>query len=129
MDLHSHAFDGPRATFTEALRRHDAGAASFVYAEDAQLLPPSSGAVVGRDQIRAFWEAGLNSGIADVDYQPSDLRAGSDVACEIGRYTLSFDTAEGKPLIEHGHYIHVHERQPDGSWLRTIDMFTPGGDE
>ena len=129
MDACSLAFDAPRTTFIEALRRHDASAACAVYADDARLLPPASGAVIGRDQICAFWQAGLNSGIADVDYEPSDLRAGDAVACEIGRYTLRFDTVDGSPLIERGHYIHVHERQPDGRWLLTVDMFTPGEEE
>ena len=122
-------FDGTRALFVDALRRRDAGAACGVYADNARLLPPASSAIVGREQIRAFWEAGLSSGIADVEYEPSELRGGDPLACEVGRYTLRFDTVDGTLLVERGHYMHVHERQPDGTWLRTLDMFTPGGDD
>ena len=129
MDARFVLLDGTRSAFVDALRRHDAGAASGVYTDDARLLPPQSGAVVGRDQIRAFWEAGLNSGMADVEYQPSEIRGGDPVCCEVGRYMLRFDSADGSPLVERGHYVHVHERQPDGTWLRTVDMFMPGGDE
>jgi ketosteroid isomerase-like protein len=129
MDRRSVVIDRPRTVFVDALRRHDAGAACAVYAANARLLPPAAGAVVGREQIRAFWEAGLSSGISDVEYQPSELRGEGDVMCEVGRYTLRFDTVDGGPLEERGHYVHVHERQPDGSWLRTVDMFTPGGGE
>ena len=129
MDARSVALDGTRSLFADAMRRHDSHAACGVYSENARLLPPASSAVVGRDQICAFWEAGLNSGISDVEYQPSEIRGDDPLAYEVGRYVLRFESTDGKPLVERGHYIHVHERQPDGSWLRTVDMFTPGGEE
>ena len=129
MDPQLAVLDGSRTAFVEALRRHDANAACAVYADRARLLPPASGAVIGREQIRAFWQAGLNSGIADVNFEPSEFHVGEALTCEVGRYTLRFDVAGAKPLVERGHYIHVHECQPDGTWLRTVEMFTPGGDE
>jgi uncharacterized protein (TIGR02246 family) len=117
----------PSAVFVAALRRRDAAAASAVYADNARLLPPASQAVVGRDQIRAFWEAGLTSGITDISFEPSDQRADGALACEAGRYMLRFDPPDGTTLVERGHYVHVHERQRDGSWLRSVEIFTPGG--
>jgi ketosteroid isomerase-like protein len=129
MDLPISLLADDRDLFVEAIRRGDAAAASDFYSADARLMPPSSVAVVGRDQIRAFWQAGLSSGMADIDYQPSDVRGDAAIACEVGRYALRFASVDGATLVERGNYIHVHERQHDGRWLCTVDAFTPGGDE
>lgn len=117
----------PSAHFVAALRRHDAAAACTVYTDNALLLPPAAQAVVGRDQIRAFWDAGLSSGMTDISFEPSDQRGDGALACEAGRYMLRFDPPDGSTVVERGHYVHVHERQHDGSWLRSVEIFTPGG--
>jgi ketosteroid isomerase-like protein len=121
--------DAPRSMFVDGLRRHDAGAACSVYASDARLLPPAARPILGREQIQAFWQAGLNAGMADVDYEPNEVRGSEVLMCELGRYTLRFNADFGRPTTEVGNYVHIHERQPDGSWLRTVDMFAPGGEE
>jgi ketosteroid isomerase-like protein len=123
------AFVDDNLLFAEAIRRRDALAACTVYADDARLLPPSAAELIGPNQIRAFWEAGLNSGITDLDFQPIEVRSDDVIACESGRYTLRLEPADGPHVIERGHYVHVHSRQPDGSWRRDVEIFTPGGAE
>lgn len=116
-----------RDAFVLAIRRRDALAACAVYAADAYLLPPAAEPVRGRDEICSFWRAGLDTGIADIALDASMVGDHDGVAFEIGRYTLRLEPTDAVPFVERGNYVHVHQRQPDGSWQRAVDMFSPGG--
>jgi uncharacterized protein (TIGR02246 family) len=114
-----------RAEFVAALRDGDAVAASAVYADDAQLLAPSAELFAGREAITAFWQAGLEAGIAGVELDKLTLEHSDRVAWEIGRYALLLEPAEGKPVVDRGKYVLVHERQEDGRWRWAVEMFNP----
>jgi uncharacterized protein (TIGR02246 family) len=114
-----------RADFVVALRGGDAAAASAVYADDAQLLAPSAEVFAGRDAIAAFWQAGLEAGIAEVELEELTLTGGESIAWEVGRYTLRLEPADEKPVVDRGKYLLVHEKQQDGSWRRAVEMFNP----
>jgi ketosteroid isomerase-like protein len=114
-----------RVDFVAALGGGDAAAASAVYADDAQLLAPSAELFAGREAIAAFWRAGLEAGIAEVELEELTLEGGETVAWEIGRYALKLEPAEGKPVVDRGMYLLVHARQEDGSWRWAVEMFNP----
>jgi len=124
--------DQARQAFSAAVARRDARAAAAAYAEQARLLPPLVDLVEGRDQILAFWQAGVDSGIAGVDLQPFECIELPGVAYEVGRYAIStsveasdtsghvFDSAR---VVERGRYLTVH-RLIDGRWQRAVEMLT-----
>ena len=114
-----------RASFVEALQCGDAAAAASVYAETARLLPPSAEPMEGREAITAFWRAGIESGISAVDLEPREIERRDGLAYEIGRYALRLRAADGGTVIDRGYYLLVHERQPDGTWRRAVEMFSP----
>jgi len=114
-----------RVDFVTALRGGDVAAASAVYADDAQLLAQSAELFAGREAIAAFWRAGLEAGIAAVELEELTLTGDGTVAWEIGRYTLRLEPADEEPVVDRGKYLHVHERQEDGSWRRAAEMFNP----
>jgi ketosteroid isomerase-like protein len=114
-----------RATFLASLRQGDAKAASAVYAETARLLPPSAEPMRGREAIQAFWQAGLEAGLSDVELEPLELECQDGLAYEIGRYRLRLEPPGGGPVVDRGTYLLIHGRQVDGSWLRAVEMFNP----
>lgn len=118
-----------RDVFVAAMKRRDPDGACSVYAADAYLLPPAAGLVRGRAEICSFWRAGLDSGIADIVLDASVVDDHDGLAFEIGRYTLRLEPADAVAFVERGNYVHVHQRQPDGSWQRAVEMFSPGGSE
>ena len=123
--MHAHqALSRARASFSAALGRGDAGAASALYTESARLLPPSSGVICGRAAIEAFWRAGIEVGISEAEFEASEFRRHDGVAYEIGHYTLRVDDGDGS-VLDRGKYVLVHERQADGSWRRAVEMFHP----
>ena len=118
-----------RQAFADAVRRGDANAAASVYAADAHLLPPSAGPMIGRDEIRAYWQAGIDAGVADVSLIAEGAQQNDGLAYETGTYVIRVEPADGARLVERGHYVHVYQRQVDGSWQRAVEIFSPGGGE
>jgi uncharacterized protein (TIGR02246 family) len=114
-----------QASFLAALDRRDAKEAAAVYAPDARLLPPFADAMVGRDAIEAFWQAGLDTGLASVEFESLKLARSDRIAYEVGRYAMHLRPEEGESVADRGTYVLVHERQPDGSWRRVVEMFGP----
>ena len=113
------------ATFGAALARGDAIEAATAYAVRGRLLPPSAVLLRGRRAIEAFWRAGLDAGPLDVVFQSLELASHDAVACEIGIYTIRMTPPDGVPIVDRGKYVLVHERGPEGTWLRAIHMFNP----
>jgi ketosteroid isomerase-like protein len=118
-----------RIRFVDAVRRGDADDASSVYDVHAHLLAPSSAPIVGRDEIRAFWQAGIDSGVADLSLVVDEVSQHHELAYETGSYLLRVGPGNDGRIVERGHYVLVLKRQEDGSWLRTVEIFTPGGAE
>ena len=121
------SFDRCRTHFLDAVRRGDADDASSVYDVNAHLLAPSASPIVGRDDIRAFWQAGIDAGVADISLEADELNHNDGIAYETGAYSFRMDAAGEARVIERGHYVLVYRRQSDGSWQRTVEIFSPGG--
>lgn len=114
-----------RDAFVAALADGDAGRAAAVYAADAQLLPPSTELVEGREAIEAFWQAGIDSGLWAVELELVRLVGDGRLAYETGRYALTLRPADGEPVVDRGKYVCVHELQEDGTWRWAVEMFNP----
>ena len=88
------------------------------YAQDAIMLPPGSGPVVGRDSIQAHYARDMamapGGGITMIE-----AFADGEYGYERGTYTVA--TAEGEQLDE-GKYLAVW-RLVDGEWKIYRDIF------
>jgi len=104
----------------EALRHGDVAAVGLLYTHDGRLLTPQADVVCGRPQIEAYWQAGLAVGLSSFELVPTDVEVGAETAVEIGRYRLA-----AADVTDEGKYVAFHRRQPDGSWLRAVDVFNP----
>ena len=113
------------AALTAALHRGDVAAVGLLYAEDCRLLTSQAEVVCGRPQIEAYWRAGLAVGLSSVELVPTEIEVGSETAVEIGRYRLAITPEGDAAVADAGNYVVFHRRQPDGSWLRAVDVFNP----
>ncbi len=111
--------------FAMAIKSGDVIAASNAYATNALLQPPNAEAVEGREQIAAFWQAGVDAGVREVEFSPSSERLNDDVAFEVGTYSMRIEAPGSGVVVDRGHYLIVHERQADGSWLYAVEMLSP----
>jgi ketosteroid isomerase-like protein len=117
--------DEGKAAFADAIRHGDTGVAAAAYTKTARLLAPSADLIEGRDSIEAFWQAGLDAGVVDVDFKAVAVQRRDRVAYEVGRYVLQLRPAAGETVVDRGTYVLVLEQQADGSWRRAVEMFNP----
>jgi len=114
-----------RAAFADAVRHGDAKAAGSIYATMARLAAPSADLIEGRAAIEAFWQAGLDAGVVDVELDAVEVKHRVGLAYEIGRYVLHLRPSAGGTVVDRGTYLLVLEQQSDGSWRRVVEMFNP----
>jgi uncharacterized protein (TIGR02246 family) len=99
------------------------------YADDGTSMIPDMTIMKGKDAIRA----GLKEEFADpnstLDFHSDkvEVAKSGDLAYSQGMYTYtSTDPKTKKRVIEHGGYVEVYKKQPDGSWKVTEDIATQG---
>jgi ketosteroid isomerase-like protein len=103
-----------------ALARGAAPGAAALYSDDGRLLAPAAGIVCGRDQIEAYWRAGIGLGLFRLELEAREVEVIDGLAIEVGRYAIA--VASG---ADAGEYLVLHRRQADGTWRRAVDVFNP----
>jgi uncharacterized protein (TIGR02246 family) len=111
------------AAYLDAYRRNDAAAIAGLYAGNAVLLPPGHTLVTGRDDIRAYWKRGMESGFA-MDTVRIEVAPGSGYV--VGRYYVPPD---GDDPAETGKFVIALRREPDGVWRITADIWNADADD
>jgi uncharacterized protein (TIGR02246 family) len=95
-----------------------------VFTADAVLLPPSEPALQGLPAAVAWSEALHEAFTVEGSYTSSDVTVSGDLAVQRfeGRLTMT-PKAGGEPTSETVRGIHVLQRQADGSWKITQDVW------
>jgi uncharacterized protein (TIGR02246 family) len=102
------------------VRRDSATAALFT--ENATFMPPNGGIVEGRAAIRAWLEQ--FPPMSDFSLTPIEVDGRGDLAYERGTFALTIAAANNSPAMsDHGKYLVIKRRQPDGRWLTAVDIF------
>ncbi len=97
----------------------DGAAVAELYTEDARLLPPGSDPVDGRAAIATFWQAVIDSGVAEARLMIDEVENFGDTAYEVSHYAM-YD-ADGNVLGE-GRYIVIWKRT-DAGWKLHRDIW------
>jgi ketosteroid isomerase-like protein len=95
---------------------------------EAYLLPPGAPMVQGQDSIRrAITKLEAIPGFS-VTWSPVgvEVSSGGEMGYTIGTYEMKM-APEGSPVTIDGKYITVWEKQADGGWRVTADMFNANG--
>lgn len=112
--------------FAKAATAGDAAALTAFYASDAVLMPPGSPALKGSEEISKFWDGMTGSVSGPFELKTTAVDGRGDLALSTGEYTatLTPKKAGAKPMpAEHGKYLGVMKKQPDGSWKLIYDMW------
>jgi len=97
-------------------------AAAALYMETASLMPPNQGIVEGRAAIRAWIDA--FPPLSEFTATPLEIDGRGDLAYLRGTYQFTIAAAQGRPAMpDHGKFLEIRRRQPDGKWLVAVDMF------
>ena len=105
--------------FSAAFAAQDAAALANLYTAQAQLLPPNSDFIIGREAIETFWQGVMDAGVAGATLRTEEAMGTDSMAVEVGRYEMS--AADGS-TIDEGKYIVWWQRTPDG-WRLHRDIW------
>lgn len=99
------------------------------YSEDAVYMPPHHAAVHGRGAIREYLKGPMQHGVGNLTYEVTYIKRSGGLAYDVGRYSMTVPQ-DGGARQDHGKYLTVWKRQPDGRWKIVADSFssdlTPG---
>ncbi len=114
------AVEAANAIFVEVFGQGDGAAVAALYTDNAIVLPSGSAPITGTENIAAFWQGAMDSGIKGGALKTVEAEAFRDTINELGEYEL-FD-GEGNRL-DQGNYVVIWKNR-DGSWKLHWDMFS-----
>jgi len=110
--------------WSAAAAAKDAARFASFYTEDGVIMLEDSPDIRGMAAIRE----GLAGMMQDPNFALSFAadtvtvaRAG-DLAYEMGTFSMTMSGPDGTPAPEHGHYLVVWRKQPDGAWKVAVDI-------
>ena len=107
----------------QAHRERDWDTLAQLDTEDAVMMPPMAPVFSGRETIRDWFEA--NEGDMRVEVEILEIEGYADLAYVRGTSTVTMGLSTETPVTFTGKYLDIRRRQPDGSWIVSVDMFSP----
>jgi ketosteroid isomerase-like protein len=108
--------------FVNAFNGGDGAAVAALYTEDAELLPPNSAPVRGRQAIQDFWQGAIDAGMTLESLGAIEVEAQGHMAAEVGAFVLNVPGENGQITSVGGKYIVVWRR--DGhTWRLHKDIW------
>lgn len=96
---------------------------------DAAILVPNAPAAEGKAAILKWFQDTFKVPGFKLAWHATNAEAArsGDLGYSTGKYELSFTDSSGKQVSEHGKYVTVWKKQPDGSWKVARDIFNSDG--
>jgi ketosteroid isomerase-like protein len=95
------------------------------YSDNAIVFPPNATSAATKEAIRNGWKEMFASPGFVITWQPTKVAVGKsgEMAWVSGTYELTMNDASGKPINDRGKYLEVWEKQTDGNWKCSADMW------
>lgn len=112
------------AAMNQAVGARNLDAIAGFHSPSAVVMLPNAPAMSGTAAIRQGWQETMALPNLSVNWQPSRILVAQsgDVATEVGTYTMSFNTPQGR-VNDAGSYTTVWQKV-DGQWLIASDAVT-----
>lgn len=94
---------------------------AILFASDGILMPPNREAVYGPQAVERVLRQLGEMGVQDLRLETSRVDYSSDVAIEIGRYTVAVRQDNGTTILDRGKFVHAWRRL--GTWLLVADSW------
>ncbi len=114
------------ADWVKAVASKDADRSASFYADNAMLFVPGAPLSSGKEAVQKAVKEELVAPGTTLSFTPTKVTVArsSDLAYEIGDYSLTVTPKSGKPQTQKGKYIVVWGKQSDGSWKALVDAPT-----
>ena len=118
------AIESMSAARAKAFNEGNAEAIAIHFAEDAILMPPGQPAVTGRPAVASYYQAIFDEYAAELSSGYEEVKVSGDLAIGRGYAEVKLAPhAGGESVVSTAKYLNVLERQPDGSWKTTHDIW------
>ena len=109
-----------------AVARGDMNTAISYWTDDAVMLPPDQGALIGKQAIVAYVSASASIPGFSITWEPERavVSASGDLGYIIENNTVTFTDSTGVQRTQHGKVVTVWRRQGDGSWKNVVDSWS-----
>lgn len=113
------------AEWSQAAQKRDVDRVVSYWADDAVVLPPSSGAVVGKGAIRDFVVKSFQTPGFGISWKTTDVTVSEsgDLAYATGTNRVTFRGADGREASVDGKAVTVWRRNPSGTWKCVVDIW------
>jgi ketosteroid isomerase-like protein len=113
------------AEWAKAAATKDVELTISYYSDNAIVLPPNATSAATKEAIRDGWKEMFASPGFVITWQPTKVQVGKagEMAWVSGTYELTMNDASGKPINDRGKYLEVWEKQTDGNWKCSADMW------
>ena len=103
---------------TEVIGKRNYAALDRIYTADARILPPGAPMIIGRENLRGFWQTAVVAmNPTGGGLESLSLEVLGDTAVEIGRATL--ESQQGTMDVK---YVVIWKRE-DNAWKWHIDIW------
>lgn len=111
------------ADFAKAAAAKNIDDCVALYLDDAVIFSPGASAVIGKDNIRKFFDEMLNAPSMQFSFSnvTVDVARSGDLAEDRGAIQVATADKKGKPVTETSEYVPVWKKQADGSWKIAAD--------
>ncbi len=95
------------------------------FGDDASIFPPNAPIATGKGAIRAVWSQMLTTPGLALTWHTTKVEASraGDLGYLEGTYELTMNDPKGKPVTDHGKWVSVVKKQPDGNWKVVADIW------
>jgi len=112
------------AARAEAFNQSDAEGIAQHFTADATLMAPGKNAMVGKDSVRAYYQAIFDQYEPVLESHYEEVSVEGDLAYGRGEATVTLTPREGgAPTVSTSKYLNILRRQPNGSWKTTHDIW------
>ncbi len=91
------------------------------FSEDTVFMPPYQDNVNGRAAVEAWFET--FPALVSMEFTDYEIAGSGDMAYVTGHFAMTFSPDGETNISDSGTFLEVRERQEDGSWLVTRNMF------
>ncbi len=96
------------------------------YSDDAVILPPNEPTASTKEAIRkTIGEIFAMPNVA-ITWGPTNVEVAKsgDIGYLYGKYQMTWDDANGKPVADHGKMVEIWKKQADGNWKCIVDTWS-----
>ena len=112
------------ATRAKAFNEGNADAIATAFTESGILMAPDKTSTTGRGAVREYYQRIFDQYRTSLESGYEEVRVSGNLAYGVGYAKVKLVTHNGgDTLVSTAKYINILERQDDGSWLTTHDIW------